>query len=220
MKAISTWVGLAAASAALAASAAALVGSGKLETQTRNLESFNGVAIAIPAEVEVLQGAPQRVVISADDNVLPLIESAVEGGVLQLRLREGTQLRNAKIRVSVRARELESIAIAGSAEVRAAALATPKLALRISGSGDAHLGGKAGELDVRISGSGDVQAGQLDTQRASVSISGSGDATVWARESLRVHVAGAGDVRYFGDPRVEKSVAGSGSVRRVGAAPS
>ena len=208
------------AGAAAMAVAATLTGSGKIVTETRNPESFNGIAIAIPASVEVTQGSQQRLVITADDNVAPLIESVVERGVLKLRWRDNTQVRSATIRVTVQTRELQSIAIAGSGDVRAPAVSTPKLALNISGSGDVHLGGRADALEVKIMGSGDVKAARLATQRATVSISGSGDATVWASEALRVSVAGSGDVAYYGDPNVQKSVAGSGSVRRLGASPS
>jgi hypothetical protein len=144
----------------------------------------------------------------------------VERGVLRLKLREGVQLRKATIRVTVNARAVESIGISGSADVHAPALTTPRLGLRISGSGDMRIAGKADEVEVHISGSGDVKAAKLATERASVSISGSGEATVWAREALRVRVAGSGDVAYYGDPQVQKSVAGSGSVRRLGATPS
>ena len=214
---------LAVAALGLCASAAVaetISGSGRTVAQDRPARDFSGISIGIPARVEVVQGSAEGVRISADDNVLPAIETVVERGVLRMRLREGVQLRKATIRVTVNARSVESIGISGSADVHAPSLTTARLGLSISGSGDMRVGGKADEVDVRISGSGDVKAAQLATQRASVSISGSGDATVWAREALRVRVAGSGDVAYYGDPQVQKSVAGSGSVRRLGATPS
>lgn len=220
MKVMGRLVAAAFALAALAAVAAAITGSGKAVTQSRQVKDFNGLGLSLPAIVEVGQGPHQRLTITADDNVLPLIESVVEGGVLKLRLREGTRLQRATIRVSLQVKALESISISGSGEVRAPALSGAKLRLEIAGSGDAHLGGKADAFDVRISGSGNVDAAKLAAQRAAVSLSGSGDAVVSARESLDVRIAGSGDVRYYGDPKVQKSVAGSGSLRRLGAAPS
>ena len=206
--------------AASAAAAQTLTGSGTNATQERDVRNFTGLDIAVPAQVEIAQGATESLRITADDNVLPEIQSVVERGVLRLKLRQGVNLRRATIRVAVQAKTLESISIAGSADVRAPQLATPKLALNIAGSGDMHLGGKADSVDVRISGSGDIRAAKLASQRTTVSISGSGDATVWTREALRVRVAGSGDVGYYGDPKVDKSIAGSGAVRRLGAAPS
>jgi hypothetical protein len=205
---------------AAAATAATITASGNLVTQERPARGIHGVSVAISAQVEVVQGANEGVRITADDNVLPVLQSVVEGGVLKLRWAEDTQIRRANIRVTVTAKSIESIAIRGSAQVRAAAVSTPRLALEISGSGDAQVAGRADSLEVRISGSGDVKAARLAAQRATVAISGSGDATLWAREALRVRVAGSGDVAYYGDPKLEKTIAGSGSVRRLGATPS
>jgi hypothetical protein len=200
--------------------AATLVGSGRSATEERQASGFSGIALSLPARVEVVQGATEGVTLTADDNVLAEIEAVVERGILHLRWRNRTDLvTRSKIRIAVRAKSLESLSVAGAGDFHVPAIATPRLAVKISGSGDVSVAGRADELEVRISGSGDVKAGMLETRRAQVSIAGSGDATVWARQALKVSVAGSGDIRYYGDPSVEKSIAGSGSVRRLGAAP-
>jgi hypothetical protein len=214
----------AAAIASLGAGAASawtgITGSGRPMTQQREVSGFNGVALSLPGRLEIVQGPADGVTLTADDNLVPEIETVVEGGVLHVRFRKGlgTTTRT-RISVTVKARAIQSIAVAGSGDVVAAALETPELSVRVAGSGDVKLGGRAESLQVRISGSGDVDAGSFDTQRASISVAGSGDATVWARKSLEVRVSGSGDVRYFGDPEVRSKVAGSGSVRRKGASP-
>ena len=214
----------AAAIASLGVSAASawtgITGSGRPMTQQRDVSGFNGVALSLPGRLEIVQGQAEGVTLTADDNLVPEIETVVEGGVLHVRFRKdlGATTRT-RISVTVRARAIRSIAVAGSGDVVAATLEAPELSVRLAGSGDVKLGGRAESLQVRISGSGDVDAGGFDTQRAKVSLAGSGDATVWARKSLEVSVSGSGDVRYFGDPEVRSKVAGSGSVRRKGASP-
>lgn len=208
---------LAAASAALAAN---LFGSGRSATENRAVSGFTGVAISIPAKLDIVQGGTESLSITADDNVLPEIESVVEGGVLKLRFRQrfGAVV-DTRIRVTVGAKAIESLTLAGSGDIHATRLDTPRLAVKLAGSGEVKLSGRAGSFDLNISGSGGVEAAKLDTKRAAISIAGSGDAVLWTRESLSVRVAGSGDIRYYGDPAVEKSLAGSGSVRRLGAAP-
>lgn len=202
------------------AAATPVTGSGKAATEERNPAGYRGVALSIPGQVEVVQDGREAVSITADDNVLPIIETVVEDGILHIRIRKDHSLRTrTPITAKVHARAIESLAIAGSGDLTAAALDTPKLAVRISGSGDVKVGGRAGSVEVRVSGSGDVDATRLEAKRASVRISGSGDVSVWAREALEAHVAGSGDVRYYGDPEVARRIAGSGSVRRAGAAP-
>jgi hypothetical protein len=180
------------------------------------------LARAVPGRVDLVQAGTESVSVTADDNVLPLIETVVEDGVLRIRFR-GPDSRNVRIRtpirIAVKARTVESIAVGGSGDVFASSLSGPALRVSVAGSGNVSLAGKAESLEARISGSGDVKAKGLDAARATVSISGSGDAVVVARSALRVQIAGSGDVAYYGDPALQKSVAGSGSVRRLGAAP-
>jgi hypothetical protein len=197
-----------------------ITGSGRAVTQQRAVSGFNGVALSLPGRLEIVQGPAEGVTLTADDNLVPEIETVVEGGVLHVRFRKGIgATTRTRISVTVNARAIDSIALAGSGDVVAATLETAELSVRVAGSGDVKLGGRAESLQLRISGSGDVDAGRFDTQRAKVSVAGSGDATVWARQSLEVSVSGSGDVRYFGDPKVRSKVAGSGSVRRKGASP-
>jgi hypothetical protein len=211
---------LALATAAAGALAATLTGSGRALSEARAVAGYTGIALSIPGRVEVVQGATEGIRVTADDNVLPEIESVVEGGILKLRFRQRfTSVNNARIRVIVNAKTIESLAVAGSGDIHAPALTARRLAINVSGSGDVKLAGRAEALDVSIAGSGDLDAGKLDTQRATVSIAGSGDVVVWARQALKVSVAGSGDIRYYGDPAVDKHVVGSGSVRRLGAAP-
>lgn len=195
-------------------------GSGRATTEQREVSGFKGVALSVPGRLDIVQGAAEGVTISADDNVAPEIETVVEGGVLHIRFRRDTGVTTrTRIGITVRARSIESIAVAGSGDVIAPSLDSRELTVRLAGSGDVKLGGRAESLQVRISGSGDVDAARFDTQRAKVSVAGSGDATVWARRTLDVSVSGSGEVRYFGDPEVRKKLAGSGTVRRQGAAP-
>ena len=207
------------------------------------VSGFNGVRLAVPGKMEVIQGSTESVAVEGSEEDLAKIEAVVEDNVLHIRARErNTRWSNwnPKFRVTVNAIRVESLGISGSGDILAKSLRTPaiKLAIsgsgdikvpaletqktdvRISGSGDVFVAGKTGSIESHISGSGNVKAEKLDSQKASVAISGSGDAVLWARESLSVKIAGAGDVRYYGDPTVEKRIAGSGSVKRLGLAPS
>ena len=232
---------LAAAPSAFAlASGTPVVASGKVASESRPAPAFTGIALSLPAKVEVTQGSPASVTVEADDNLLPEIETVVEGDKLQIRFHRNLNVvGRSTLRVRVTAPRIESLAVAGSGDISAGKLSGPALsisvggsgdvtvadvqveALRvaIAGSGDVKAAGRAAELAAKIAGSGDLGAGRLDAKRATVSIAGSGDATLWARESLEVSIAGSGDVRYHGDPVVKRSVAGSGAVKRLGPAP-
>ena len=208
--------------AATLAAAETLTGSGTPATETRNVAGAHSVSMSVPGKLEIVLGDAEKLTVTGDDNILPVLETTVDRGELRIRFRERGHLNlhfKTPLRMTLAVKSLDGIMIAGSGDVVANALDARKLSLSISGSGNIVLGGKAQALDVQIAGSGDVKAGKLEAKSASVSIAGSGDATLWARESLNASIAGSGDVRYYGDPAVQRSVMGSGSVRRVGAAP-
>jgi hypothetical protein len=222
------------------AGATPVVASGKVASESRPAPAFTGIDLSLPGKVEVTQGSPASVTVDADDNLLPEIETAVEGGKLKIRFRRPVNVAGkATLRVKVTAPRIDSLAVAGSGDIVAGTLTGPALSLSVGGSGDVSVAdvqvealrvaiagsgdvkaaGRATELAAKIAGSGDLEAARLDCRRATVSLAGSGDATVWASESLEVSIAGSGDVRYHGDPKVRKSIAGSGSVTRLGPAP-
>ena len=208
--------------AALAVRAETITGSGTAATDNRAVSGFSRVSIALSGKLEIVQGDSEKIAITADDNVLPYIETEVKGDSLRIRFKERSFNVRTKtpIRIALSAKTLEGISVAGSGDVQAPSINGKRMHVSIAGSGDVLLGGKAPDLSIEIAGSGNVKAGKFEAQAVKVEVAGSGDATVWAKDSLKVSVAGSGDVRYYGDPNVSRSVAGSGSVRRLGANPS
>ena len=217
-----------------------LAPSGKVVAETRGAKGFAGIGLAIPGTVVLRQAPAESVTIEADDNLLPEIETVVEGGSLKIRFKRNLRVTGRptiRILVSgpvfdslsvsgsgdILAEALEAgalgVSIAGSGDVKIARLEAGTLKISIAGSGDVQVAGRADEMTAKIAGSGDIAAGTLDAKRASVSISGSGDVMLRVRDSLAVSIAGSGDVRYHGDPAVTKKIAGSGSLKRLGPAP-
>ncbi|CUI04012.1 head GIN domain-containing protein [Massilia antarctica] len=216
-------------------------GSTILKRQTRALGHFTGVALGLPAKVEVRIGDTESVSIETDDNLLPLVETVIEDGTLQLRPnKRNLNLQTRTMKIVVQARNLDHISIGGSGSIDADALRGDKVRINIGGSGSIVVKGMeadnaviavggsgsltsgAGSLNkasISIGGSGDVDIGRVLAREAKISVAGSGEATVWASDSLNASIAGSGDVKYYGDPKVSKSVAGSGNTRRLGDAP-
>lgn len=233
-------VALAAGAVALAARAAAAWGSvrgnGVRRSEARTVSGFTGIAMSVPGQLEVRLGATESLTIEADDNLLPLVETTVSHGTLQIRPQRGQDIDPTVLRIVVQARQLELLSLAGSGSISADALKGAALKLDVggsgsitlqradieeltvsmAGSGNANLAGRAGTLKVSVAGSGNVSAAAMPADEARVSIAGSGLATVSARSSLRASIAGSGAVRYQGDPKVERSIAGSGDVQRIG----
>ena len=184
------------------AHAATITGSGKAATETRSVSSFQAISMRGDIDVIVRQGSSEGVQVRADDNILPLVQTVVEGSgdarTLRIQYRPGEAVRaKTPVVVNVDVVKLSALASAGSGHVSVEALKTPALALSLSGSSDAKLR-------------------QLETEQFSIHIVGSGDvqASVTAQKTLGVAIAGSGDVDYGGAATLAKSVVGSGTVRK------
>jgi hypothetical protein len=208
-------------------------GTGKVVEDERRVGSFSRIVVTGPLDVAVRAADEERVVVHADDNIAPMIETSVQGGALVVGLRPGASFRTrSKVRVRVQARQLNGVVLRGSGDVRADrvdgeifeatlqgsgdivvdALRAGAVAVSITGNGDVRLTGTARSLGVVLEGSGDVHCADLVAQQVAVRIAGSGDVRVHATDELKVEVDGSGDVRYRGSPRLTKAVRGSGSV--------
>ncbi|MEO8056732.1 MAG: head GIN domain-containing protein [Burkholderiales bacterium] len=214
-------------------------GSGKLQTEARNVGSFSAVEVHESMDVVLRQGTHEAVELRADDNLLALVETRVisRSGVatLEIRMRDQTSFSSRNpITLTIDVVALSSLSVRGSGNVTGEGLKSPALkiavagsgnvklkklslddtSLKISGSGNAELAGKTGRLGLSISGSGDINTRELEADEVTVRIAGSGDASVNAGKTLNVSIAGSGDVEYSGAATVKSSVTGSGSVKK------
>jgi hypothetical protein len=222
--------------AAPAVWAESVLGNGKSASELRNTGEFNAIGLSGSMALKLRQGSTHSVVVHGDSNLLPLIETVVEGDKsLKLRWKRGVSVRGpVNVYVEVVAPQVQAVASAGSGDIeiesmkvprlslsingsgdlRASGLSTDHLAIRIAGTGDLTLAGQASRMTIELSGTGDIDAAELRSDDVTVGIAGSGDVVVRASRTLVASIAGSGAVRYSGDPNVQQSIAGSGSVRR------
>lgn len=210
-------------------------GSGTVARDERTVSSFRRVVIKGSTDVVLTQSATQRVVVEAEDNLLPLVRTAVEDGDLVIDTRKCIE-NTRPVVVHVAAAELAGVTISGSGDVTGVDkidatsfdirisgsgdvrlwLVATDIRTQISGSGDVLLRGSARSFDATISGSGDINAADLAVVRAGVRISGSGDCRLDVAEQLEASISGSGDIAYKGPVRdVRASVSGSGDVHRL-----
>jgi len=190
-------------------------GSGTVVTETRETGDFDQIAVEGFGTAIVEVGPAVSLTVAAEDNILPLLVTKVEGSTLTLTTEPNTSFRNVEEPVyTITVPVLVGVSISGSGDVTATGLSGDTFIASISGSGDIRPTGEADALDVSISGSGGFHGENLAVADAEVDVSGSGLAVINASESLDVSIGGSGDVRYLGDPVITQSISGSGSVER------
>ncbi len=215
-----------------------VVGSGNVIKETRPVSGFTSIALTCFGDVQLTQGDADSLVIEAEDNIMPMLVSEVQGSQLVLKTKPNTSYsttRGVRFIITVKdLREIRSSAsgnvnageiksgsfnmvLNGSGDVTLAGLQASALSVEVTGSGNADVrGGQADQITANLHGSGDFTASNLASQTARVTVTGSGNATVWAKTSLSATLNGSGDLEYFGSPSVNSNVTGSGRVRNMG----
>lgn len=209
-------------------------GSGTAATDDREIgKDVTEVVLSGVGDLTVVKSDTPALRVTADDNLLPLIETVTSGNKLTIRTKSGHSLAPktpitytlfvpnlTKLDVSGAGNAIAegltgddvSIKVSGAGNITIQKAECKNFTVTLSGAGNATLSGSTTKLTVKVSGAGDVKAADLKAAAADVQISGAGDATIWATDELKARVSGAGDVKYKGSPRVEQKVSGAGSI--------
>ncbi len=207
-------------------------GQGRTVERELNLPNFDGVELAISADVFITQGPEQEVVVKGQENIIDMLERDVRHGVWEIEF-DGCVRDYNSLEVYITMPVIAELAISGSGDIIGEnvfevgdikldisgsgnmdlGLLADDIDARISGSGNIRLEGEADRFDIGISGSGDIDAFPLQVNRADIHISGSGDVEVFVIDHLNVNISGSGDVLYKGDPILDVSISGSGEVK-------
>ena len=208
-------------------------GSGVVVEKARSVAAFTKVRLDGPVDARLVAAEQSAVRVRADDNIEPLVTTAVEGDTLVIGIQPGSgfSTRN-PVRVQVDFKQLQSLQIrgsgdaeldrlkadrfqlelSGSGDLRIGLLEAKLLQAQLSGSGDLQLAGKADEQDWELSGSGDASAASLSGQRVKARLSGSGDLRLGVSQELDAALSGSGDLAYAGRPALKSRISGSGEL--------
>lgn len=189
-----------------------LEGSGKIAIEKRNLGEFETLHLDISADVTVVKGKKSKCVITADDNILPVILTEYGDNGLRIYAKKSFSSRQ-RVEIAIETPILEKAENNGSGKIAVEGVLKGRANLVISGSGDIVAKGHVVELIATINGSGNLRAADLEARNATVIINGSGDAVVHATASLTAKVNGSGNIKYAGTPsELSTSVKGSGKI--------
>lgn len=188
-------------------------GSGVAITETREIGSFDELALSGSGNIKVTIGEATPLTITADDNLLPLIETKVEGGRLSIRPTESINP-STEIVIVLGTPSLKHIRCSGATKLEVHDVKDEPLKIVVSGASTVHADGKTKRFEVTVSGAGDVYAADLKAEEVAITISGSGNAKVHAENKLKATISGSGNITYSGEPAIEQVVSGAGTIRK------
>jgi len=214
-----------------------VVGEGQVQTETRNITGFSGVSASIGGKIYYKIDPAYKVEITAQPNILDVIETSTINGHLLVKIRNGVRVKsNEDIIVNISAPTADYLHVSGTGDLTVtgsiiaanmdigisgtgnitvpSVTVTNKINANISGSGDIIVQtGVAKDEDLRISGSGKLFLDGVAAEKATTTISGSGDMQVNLSQTLNATISGSGSVYYRGHPLITTNISGSGKVR-------
>jgi hypothetical protein len=213
-------------------------GKGDLRTETRNIGNFSGIDSRLSGNVSYAQGNEYKIELTAQQNVLDVIETPVIDNKVVIRFKNDVRVRSHEpITVKVTAPSISSIGLSGSGNVTALSpitgnalyfklsgsgnlslpsVTTTMLEATISGSGNIYIGsGNTITESLWISGSGNIDAQNVAAKSAITNTSGSGTIKLNASDTLKATISGSGSVFYSGNPIINTSISGSGRVSHL-----
>jgi hypothetical protein len=213
-----------------------VIGEGPLVTELRPVGSFTGISSEMSGRVNFTVGPDCKVELTAQGNILDVLQTNVVNGVLHIDFKNGVRVKaheDMTIRVTAPAADYFRLSGSGDMDVQGDIVAN-NLQLKLSGSGnidmqkaiiagkiDAEMSGSGNisimsgsaiNEDLAISGSGKINMGGVAAQNAITHTSGSGDMRVMVSEKLDARISGSGSVYYRGNPIISMQVSGSGRV--------
>lgn len=191
-----------------------VVGSGVTKTEKRPITSFTSIDASGAFDIEIACQKEPSLEIEGDDNLLPLIKTAVSGNTLTIKPEKNFSVKK-PIRIRITVSNIDDISSSGATSFHVTDVKNEKMKINASGASSFDISGETAALDMELSGASKVEAERLRAARVKITLSGAGKANVFASEELDATVSGAGIVTYAGDPKkVNKNVSGVGTVTK------
>lgn len=190
-------------------------GSGNVVSEEREVSGFSAVTLAGVGRLVIDQSGSESLTITADDNLLPYIETSVRGNSLLISIRNNTTFDDvSELTYQLTVNDLDRLQLDGGGDVAINNLQAVDWSLELNGAGRITVSGEVSRQTVAINGAGSYEAAELKSQEATIEHSGAGTAVVQVSDLLDVTISGIGSVEYIGDPEVREEVSGLGTVRR------
>lgn len=216
-----------------------IAGSGHVVSQTIDIGQFEGITLEGIGNVQVKQGDSDSLVVTTDDNILPLLDIGVKGDDLVLGIRGRIEIVPSRtVTYDITVKNLSQVTLSGSGSIHAGAFTGSTVKIDLSGSGDIRFDAlsadqilprvtgsgsvkldniAAGDVDAAITGSGQISlGGKVQTQELNLDGSGAYNNGDLAADATKVDISGSGSALVQAKNTLDISVNGSGKVEYYG----
>jgi hypothetical protein len=190
---------LAAAGCGVSVPGPTVVGSGNSASEDRGVGDFHGLVVQTAILATVSIGSPQKVTVTADDNILSMVSTTISNGELKVSIQGSVTIRT-PIQVDIVVPELDSMAASSAARIEATGVTADALSVSVDSAGTVNATGQATSLTVSAQSSGGTDLSGLPVQSVQANVASAGRATVNASSSVSGRVESAGMLTIMGNP--------------------
>jgi len=141
-------------------------GSGKVVNQTKSVSGVNQVSLDGIGTLIIQQGDQESLTIEAEDNIIPHIQSNVNGNKLELKFDTNSPTPTKTVKFYLTVKDLNTISLSGAGKVESTGLKTNSLTLSINGAGEGNMSGlDLSKLTANISGAGKLAMSGKTTEQ-------------------------------------------------------
>ncbi len=209
-------------------------GNGEVVENVREVGKFSGVKVTSGMNVHFVQGDEPSVVVVADENLLEIIETKVNGNTLEIRTRANIWSATSKkvVITTNKIRKIHGTAgsniytdgrlIVNQLTIRASAGCNFKMDLNgqsvdvsISSGANVFLTGKSKQFFAKTSSGANLKAEDFKAEVSEITVSSGANAWVTTMRELTAHASSGGNIFYYGSPdRTNTSSSSGGNITK------
>jgi len=195
-----------------------VAGDGTVSSEVRTVGAFRSLSVGSAITASIIPGS-RSLTLRADENLLPLIETKVDGDTLVIDLAPGKRIdRFTTLQATITNDVLEGVTASGAAIVTGTATATTDFPLTISGASRTTID-SISSTSVTVDASG-ASAATLEGAATSAKLTGSGASSIDLRQlpvsTAQLELSGGSQLRAQVSSHVGGSLSGASSATIIG----
>ena len=212
-----------------------VTGSEKTVNQSRVIKQFDNIVVDIDANIFLQEAENHKVQITAEENIISLVNSKIKNDTLILNLKKSCVKNTKPIDIIISFPKINQIVLnkgqiktnkrilssdldleintTGKVDLE---LATEKLSAKINENSEVWLTGWSNESKLDINADVNLQAYNLFTQKTDITFDGKGDAKIFVTENLNANLNGDVNIFFKGEPKkINENISGSGNLKNM-----
>jgi len=214
-------------------------GSGNSVETRYVLDDFTSVSAGYTCDLTVMKGDEFSISVKCDDNIVPYLDTYINGNILNISLQAGYSYSNIEFEATVVMPELKyltisgassgsisgfentgdfTVVVSGASEADINFITSEDINCEVSGASDLDISSINANGDITLSCSGASKADlrNVYANNANVSISGASTGYIDSNGSLNGSISGASTLYYTGNPVLNNiSLSGASNISRL-----